>query len=902
MAKSVLLVEYDESTISAIKTLLALPSLGIHVVSDGDSALAHLKKNPVDLVITAAMLPRFHGFKLCQDVISLYPGTPVIIISAIYKGLQYRHMALTQYKAADFFEKPLDKEKFKKRVLDVIQVSETENPSVPDIQKPTVEKPTEISSPPPDTTKFPTKWEFPEGEIKVTSDDIFGDLIAKVDGETTTEVEIVLDDAGGDGKIITSSPVAKKEIESSPPVHPSIEEEKKAKPVEKQESKPQPPSPTTPAKSAPRIETMPPPNRPITAEAAPMPVEVKIDMDLPDLILDTPISEEPRIEKDKNRPITAHSVGQIPTGTTTKKPATSPPAAVDIADILKPPLRSKPVPARKDPTQNATAMLLNELENKVKTQKFDIPHASQSRKADLQFDLNALVNPVRKETAKPEKTMRQIEEDIMKKLDQTLSGLGFSGRISTPGRPHSESPKKEEKPFAFRSEAGPGTEPASRSEGKQQDDDWDYDILGLIARGGMAEIYKAKKRGHKGFEKIIAIKKILSGYGEDDKYIEMLIDEAKVAAQLSHPNIVHIYDLKKKDSFYFIVMEYVLGKDMRVIQKILQEKDLLIPIELASYIMIKVLEALNYAHSASDNEGKRLEIVHRDVSPPNILISYNGDVKLADFGISKASIKIHQTVSGALKGKLLYMSPEQASGDENIDSRSDLYSAGLILFELITGRKMFMDRSEMGILKKVQEGQVISPREYLKAIDEQLEKIIMKSLQKDRDKRYQSAADMINDLQDYLYKKFDYFPSAIHLSCFITDLFQEEIRKEGIKIEKRTLLERPKPRKLNEEPQKPMPSPVIPPPVPKPTVVSIPPPSAPVAQLKPFPKAEKPATPAPATFVSPPAPPPPLVEETDVQIQQPVKIIEINLDDDLPADTIPPDDDLIITITPQSDS
>ncbi len=132
----------------------------------------------------------------------------------------------------------------------------------------------------------------------------------------------------------------------------------------------------------------------------------------------------------------------------------------------------------------------------------------------------------------------------------------------------------------------------------------DYVLLGLIARGGMAEIYKAKKKGVKGFEKVIAIKKILSGYGEDDKYIEMLVDEAKIAAELSHPNIIQIYDLGRKDNYYFIAMEYVLGKDLREIQTRLRERDMWFPEEIALYLTIKILEALNYAHKAKDSRGR----------------------------------------------------------------------------------------------------------------------------------------------------------------------------------------------------------------------------------------------------------------------------------------------------------
>jgi len=356
----------------------------------------------------------------------------------------------------------------------------------------------------------------------------------------------------------------------------------------------------------------------------------------------------------------------------------------------------------------------------------------------------------------------------------------------------------------------------------------DYVLLGMIARGGMAEIYKAKKKGVKGFEKVIAIKKILSGYGEDDKYIEMLVDEAKIAAELSHPNIVQIYDLGRKDNYYFIAMEYVLGKDLREIQTRLRERDKWFPEEIAIYLTIKILEALNYAHKAKDSRGRPLDIVHRDVSPPNILISYNGDVKLTDFGVSKASIKIHQTLSGALKGKLLYMSPEQACGESGIDYRSDLYSAGVVLFELLTGKKLFLDTSEMLVLKKVQNGEIINPREINPDIDPALEKILLTSLNKECDKRYQSAAAMIADLEAYLHRKFDRAPGPVHLSHFIFGLFEGDIQREGIKVDLKPL---PYALKAREVPKPPPPiekaMPVaepIPPPPPPPVRVAAPPP------------------------------------------------------------------------------
>ncbi|HNX97693.1 MAG TPA: TonB family protein, partial [Candidatus Aminicenantes bacterium] len=442
---------------------------------------------------------------------------------------------------------------------------------------------------------------------------------------------------------------------------------------------------------------------------------------------------------------------------------------------------------------------------------------------------------------------KKIEDDIARRFEETLSGLGLSKKqvphsakpasppapakpeppqpppppppkpvppppprlVPPPPPPPPPSPPKVEaapertvelpvppapvvKP-AVTPEPAPAkqpTRPAGGIDSTPPGEVGDYQILGMIARGGMAEIYKAKKKGVKGFEKIIAIKRILSGYGEDDKFIEMLVDEAKIAAELSHPNIVQIYDLGRKDNYYFIAMEYVQGKDLREIQRRLADTGASLPEDIALYIITKVLEALNYAHKAKDSQGRNLEIVHRDISPPNIMASYTGDVKLTDFGVSKASIKMHQTISGALKGKLLYMSPEQAKGEGNIDYRSDLYSVGVILFELITGRKLFLDSSEMAVLKKVQNGEIIAPHTIKADVDPELERIILRALKADRTERYQDAADMERDLNAYILRKFEYVPASVNLAHFLFHLFREEIVAQGIKVELKPLTPR----------------------------------------------------------------------------------------------------------------
>ncbi len=260
----------------------------------------------------------------------------------------------------------------------------------------------------------------------------------------------------------------------------------------------------------------------------------------------------------------------------------------------------------------------------------------------------------------------------------------------------------------------------------------------------------------------------------------MFVDEAKIAAELTHPNIVQIYDFGKKDNFYFIAMEYVEGKDLRLILNKLAEKNSHLEEHLAIHLIIKTLEALSYAHSAKDSKGNNLDIVHRDISPPNILVSYSGEVKLTDFGVSKASNKSHQTLSGALKGKLLYMSPEQAKAEKNIDNRSDIYSVGVILFELITGKKLFSGSSEMAVLNKVQEGKIIKPSEIKPDIDPDLENIILRAVTLDISKRYRNATEMITALENYLYINFNHVPTPVHLQHRIYNLFKDEILKSGI--------------------------------------------------------------------------------------------------------------------------
>ncbi len=273
-----------------------------------------------------------------------------------------------------------------------------------------------------------------------------------------------------------------------------------------------------------------------------------------------------------------------------------------------------------------------------------------------------------------------------------------------------------------------------------------YVIEEHIATGGMADVYKARMMGMEGFQKTVAIKRILGNLTDSDEFVRMFIDEAKLAAQLNHNNIIHIYDLGKVDRSHYIAMEYIEGHDLRSILELCRQRDVKMPIELALYISNLLASALDYAHKKHDFEDRALGLVHRDVSPQNVLISFDGDIKLCDFGIAKAASKASHTRSGALKGKLQYMSPEQAWG-KDIDHRSDIFSLGLVLYEMLTNEKVFSGRSELSVLEQVRDPIITAPSMKNTDVDSEVDRIIFLALNAERDERYQSAEDFQRDLE-----------------------------------------------------------------------------------------------------------------------------------------------------------
>ncbi len=316
-----------------------------------------------------------------------------------------------------------------------------------------------------------------------------------------------------------------------------------------------------------------------------------------------------------------------------------------------------------------------------------------------------------------------------------------------------------------------------------------YLLLERINVGGMAEIFIAKSFGVEGFERILAIKKILPTMAEDDEFIRMFIDEARISAQLNHANIVHIHELGRNDDNYFIAMEYVAGRDVRTLIETYRRRRETMPTAQAVFIASKMCEGLDYAHRRKDARGQPLQIIHRDVSPQNILISYEGEVKIIDFGIAKAANRTQKTQAGILKGKFGYMSPEQVRG-QPIDRRSDVFAVGVILYEMLTGEKLFVGESDFSTLEKVRSAEVPLPTQFNPSISPGLERVLLKALARDPEARYQWASELQEDLMRFLLAGESIYSSKL-LSAFMKDTFAEQLRREAERMERYAGVEGP---------------------------------------------------------------------------------------------------------------
>jgi serine/threonine-protein kinase len=305
-----------------------------------------------------------------------------------------------------------------------------------------------------------------------------------------------------------------------------------------------------------------------------------------------------------------------------------------------------------------------------------------------------------------------------------------------------------------------------------------YRLMQRIAYGGMAEIFRATTVDDKGRTRLVAIKRLLAHLSEDSQFLHMLIDEARIASRLVHPNICRMYELSRAGTSYFLALEYIDGKDLRSVMDRCRARGEPLDSELAAHVIAEVCEGLHAAHVQTDSLGQPMGIVHRDVSPSNVICAYAGDVKLCDFGIAKASLSSVKTQTGMIKGKAKYMSPEQAAGHK-LDHRSDLFSLGSVLYELVTSAAPFQAANELDMILRVRAATYSPTHDVNPQVPVELSAIIGRALARSRDDRWQSAKAMGDALRAFLSRRPEgSVPYRTRLSRYLSATFAQEIARE----------------------------------------------------------------------------------------------------------------------------
>jgi eukaryotic-like serine/threonine-protein kinase len=305
-----------------------------------------------------------------------------------------------------------------------------------------------------------------------------------------------------------------------------------------------------------------------------------------------------------------------------------------------------------------------------------------------------------------------------------------------------------------------------------------YILLDKIASGGMAEVYRAKTSGAEDFQRLVAIKCMRPELTLNDQFITMFVDEAKLASSLTHPNIVQINELGRVGNQLFIAMELINGRDLRHILSRSKETQIQIPVGFAAYVIAKAAEALDYAHAMKSLDGRPLKLVHRDISPQNILVTYDGQVKLVDFGIARAEERRTETQAGQLKGKLAYMAPEQTLGGAELDHRVDIFALGAVFYELLTAQQLFSGDDPIEIVEKIRGGNLPGARETRPEVPEPVDLLIKKCLARKPVDRWESAGEISDALARYLVVE-DTVVGPRYAGKLMGQLYRQEIEEIG---------------------------------------------------------------------------------------------------------------------------
>lgn len=299
-----------------------------------------------------------------------------------------------------------------------------------------------------------------------------------------------------------------------------------------------------------------------------------------------------------------------------------------------------------------------------------------------------------------------------------------------------------------------------------------YTLLRSVGRGGMAEVFLARAVGIGGFERMLCVKRVLDEHANDTQLIDHLVDEAKLVSRIAHANVAQVFDLGKVGEQFYIAMEWIDGVDALKLLEACEQKEIHVPVSAAAYIVMEIAKGLHAAHTTTDELGRPLGIVHRDVTPTNVLLSLEGQVKLIDFGVAKNLLRSRQTQVGVVKGKYNYLAPEQARG-ETVDARADVFAAGILLYELLCGEPLYPGTKAADVVAKARAAKIPPIRKARDDVPAELEAIARRALEKDRDKRTQSAALLADELERFLTAHAPDF-GAPQLASLVVYLFPEK--------------------------------------------------------------------------------------------------------------------------------